>query len=339
MEYQMTNRGSANYLSPDIAGAQACSPKHQLLEHLNSSAPSLDGRSRTLNQKLASEIRQKSNGAMVTLSPVLRVTLDFHREVHSPDWHNAVRCLAGELEAYKLVLGSFLPQTLLEQAEQRIRQNAYEEGTNPNAALDLPEFFSRVDRRETLVTHFPTGIDRLDHDLYGGVGGLTFLLGDKGVGKTALLLSCIMATLEDPDVCVLFYSLDMPKDEIYSRIWCRELRTPFRALQQDFFRNPDNRQVIDGVTAKMHRLNVVERDYSITHSQHDDTASLPGMSCRNVLDESIKLVNETGARKLLIVVDLFQKMITPSSVVVSEVDTYRLDIFNQLTLSQSLIHI
>jgi replicative DNA helicase len=225
---------------------------------------------------------------------------------------------------------------MIGQAEQRIRSNAYEKGTNSNAALDLPEFFFRFERQGATTTHFSTGISRLDQSLNGGIGGLTFLLGDKGVGKTSLLLSCIMETLDDPEACVLFYSLDMLKDDILSRIWCRELRTPRRELQRNSFSDLRNRQVVDDVTAKLRRLRIVERDYSTTRDEYDDAVLHNGMSHQIVLNQAIALQKESGARKLLIVVDLFQKMITPSSVAVSESDTYRLDVFNQLTSSLRL---
>ena len=329
----MINSNSANGLATEIAGAQACTPENRILEHLNSSARLHEGKSRELNQQLVNEIRQKTNGGMVTLSPVLSVALDFLREVRSSDWNSAVRCLVKDLDAYQQVIGGFLPQLLIEQAEQQIRRNAYDKGSNSNAALDLPEFFSRFERQGSTTTHFPSGICRLDQSLNGGVSGLTFLLGDKGVGKTSLLLSCIMNTLNDPEACVLFYSLDMLKDDILSRICCRELGTPRRKLRPNFFSDPQNKQVIDDVTIKLRRLKIVESDFSVSRDEYDDTILRNGMSHRSVLDEAIKLQRESGASKLLIVVDLFQKIITSSSVAVSEGDTYRLDVFNQLTSS------
>ena len=328
----MNNSNSANGLAAEIAGAQACSPANQILKHLKSTERDHEGNSSRLNQQLTNQIQQHIQFSSELGDPVLRVALGHLSERETSDWENAIKSLMTNLEAYRQVIGDLLPSRLLELANQQIQQRAYDEGTNSNAALDLPEFFARLNRQDSLATHFPIGIEELDHRLNGGVGGLTILLGDKGVGKTALLLNCIMTTLDDPDACVLFYSLDMTRDEILSRIWCRELRIPHRELQSSVVNDPRNAQVKEEVTSKLVRLRIIERDYAINHN-HDDTFVRNGMSHLSVLKEATKLQNESRSRKLLIVVDLFQKMITPSSVVVSEVDTYRLDIFNQLTLS------
>ena len=328
----MSNSNLTGGLATETAGAQACTPENRILEHLQRSATEHhQTKSRDLNRRLT-YIRQRIQGPAESCDSVLRVALDHLGARESSNLQRAIQSLAADLENYQIVLGDFLPLWLVEMTNQQIRQRAYDEGTNSNASLDLPEFFARLDRQDSLATHFSTGIDELDHRLNGGVGGLTILLGDKGVGKTALLLNCIMTTLDDPDACVLFYSLDMTRDEILSRIWCRELRIPHRELQSSVVNDPRNAQVKEEVTSKLVRLRIIERDYAINHN-HDDTFVRNGMSHLSVLEEATKLQNESRSRKLLIVVDLFQKMITPSSVVVSEVDTYRLDIFNQLTLS------
>ena len=225
----MNNSNLTGGLATETAGAQACTPENRILEHLQRSATEHhQTKSRDLNRRLTYDIRQRIQGPATSCDPVLRVTLDHLGARESSNLQRAIQSLAADLENYQIVLGDFLPLWLVEMTNQQIRQRAYDEGTNSNASLDLPEFFARLDRQDSLATHFSTGIDTLDHDLNGGIDGLTLILGDKGVGKTSLLLSCIMSTLEDPDACVLFYSLDMPKDQIYSRICCRQLRTsPF----------------------------------------------------------------------------------------------------------------
>lgn len=327
----------------DQTAATATIPAEQRIRiHLDSVCSQIGQPGHDLRNKLLASMTS-TNRWERQRSPVLQAAVSYLNGVTLSDslWREAVCELLNARPAYetsydkiadyKLVLGDLLPEDIVQAAERENQQLEYENGTNTTAAQDWPVYMQRRANEPVSDCTFSTGIDSVDSDLAGGIGGLTFLLGDKGVGKTSLVINCITNALNDQQTAVLFYSLDMPKDAIYDRIACRELGVPHRDLSS-FFQNEtaDSPEML-ALENKLTRLRVVERDYTVKQPANDDAPLERGMSEFSIMTDVRQLVAEANATRILIVVDLFQKMIVPFNVAATETDTYRLDIFNRLT--------
>ncbi|WP_039136930.1 replicative DNA helicase [Gallibacterium genomosp. 2] len=75
-------------------------------------------------------------------------------------------------------------------------------------------------QKNSSITGIPTGIEELDYMTTGfQPSDFVVIAGRPGMGKTAFLLTCIKATLEqNPKAIVQFYSLEMPSDQILMRL-------------------------------------------------------------------------------------------------------------------------
>jgi hypothetical protein len=162
----------------------------------------------------------------------------------------------------------------------------------------------------------------LDEMLWG-LRGLIFLGAAPGAGKTQLALQLVEAVLDsNPDTAVIFYNLEMPRDEIAAR-WIsyrsglkyRDLLMPDptitgpRGKESGFLsgtRVPTkNRQAIESACA---RVRSYERRVKVV-------GKVPGSAREGgerggwgeaMLDEVSKFKAESGAKRVFVVIDNFQ---------------------------------
>jgi len=243
-----------------------------------------------------------------------------------------------DLADYDLVLGELIPRNFRDAVRARLAQEAYRENTNPTAAEDWDVFRMTQQVGHDGLLGLTTGLPRLD-SMLGGLRGLAFIAGGKGVGKTSLVLSMVLAALEaDSNCAALVYSLDMPKSRIYARLLSHASGVDFRTLQAREKSPEVARQIAQ---ADQHlrqnilpRLRVIERDFSCERLQQDDgsqTLAQKGLTVQSVITDCRQLMGACGATQLLLVFDLFQKMDPHGSI--SEgaaTDHYRLDMLNRI---------
>jgi replicative DNA helicase len=184
---------------------------------------------------------------------------------------------------------------------------------------------------------FTTGLPRLDETL-GGLARLNVVGGDKGVGKSCLAIGCAHANLHaDPLTGVLFYSLDLPKQRVYDRVLCYQASLDYRTLKRQELTPDESRSLADAKqvlrTHILPRLKVIQRDFSVAvHGSVDEPLVLrTGLTPGRVQQDASHLLEVTRTRRLLVIVDLFQKMLTPGNVTPSEHDQYRLDLLDEVS--------
>ena len=152
-----------------------------------------------------------------------------------------------------------------------------------------------------------SGLPKLDEAL-NGLGGLVFLAGEPGVGKTTLVQSFVLAALRgDPELAVLIYSLDISKHLWFERLLCQEATVDYRTLHH----HPMDEEVLRRLAEAEARLQgeILPRLKIIERPQEVDWFSELSQSHN-------RLVRVTDCCKVLIVIDLFQRMAigTPSGV-------------------------
>lgn len=94
------------------------------------------------------------------------------------------------------------------------------------------------------VKHYPTGIQKLDKTLGGGLyAGLTFLGARPGMGKSTFALQ-IASEIAAGGFPVLFYSLEMPAIRMEAKILNRaiHMRYPDNSITADWFLREENMQ-------------------------------------------------------------------------------------------------
>lgn len=302
----------------------------RLQQYLDSSAANLTHNfaARDLNRILSSELNQSQiNIFPKPMDPVLQATIDLLDGRTTPDdvWYSASNLLKQKLDDYLAVLGCNMPNELLQFTKSKIQTEAFNQGKNESVADDWDEYAKRLSRRATSPSYFPTGIPSLDQALGGGIHGQTIVLGDKGVGKTWLLVNCSLEALKSESTAVLFYSLDVPKARIMDRILCRELGMEHREIS-----NGVNEQLTARIQhaiprEKLARMRIVERDFTEQLIHGMDEQIRLGMTHFSIEQDVFRLSKSTKARRILVIIDLFQKMVTPSSMTSSEYDHHRLD--------------
>ena len=301
----------------------------------------VNNNSRSIHSSLLNQLANLRHGISPFCAdndPVLMVCIQSARsqELSNELWNKALRKLDNNLECYKEVLGQALPESLESDFRARQEYSAYHSGANPTALHDWSYFRRPLSSDEVARATFTTGLAGLDTSLGGGVWGCTFVGGDKGVGKTTLMLQVAISSLHaDPQTAVLFMSLDMEKERIYERIFCREsggynicdLWNPNMSTEQTAILNNSEQTIKQRI---LPRLRVVERDYSHTHT--DDgalTSEVKGLTDNSLFQYSRDLLSATNTTKLLVIVDLFQKILPPSGVLSTSEDIYRLDMLDR----------
>ncbi len=271
---------------------------------------------------------------------VLRLCMAASGEGDVPDqlWGDGMHAYQQRPGDYDLVLGALIPEEFRRQAQYRVAQQAYFENRNSTAAEDW-EFFERMhhEGESDGLPGLQTGLSRLDERL-DGLRGLTFIGGDKGVGKTSLGMQIVWSAMNrDPHLGAVVYSLDMAKSRIYERLLCLEAGIAYRS-----FRDPDKSADVKQRIARAHerirssiapRLRVVERsfDYERDPYQEDSKAYRKGLRAGDVIDDCNRLLTLDNVHRIVLVFDLFQKIIPFGDVADgAATDHYRLDLLSEV---------
>lgn len=303
--------------------------RQQLVEHLKSVKGSIgyEQRIQGLHSTLLSNLTNTlSFGGQI--DPVLSCVLAELNgsEINNIIRFNAISTLMQRYDDYQVILGNLLPNWLVEDTRREYSAKAFDNGTNDTLAEDLDEYLHRL---ETSQPHgiFSTGLPPVDEAMGGGVHGLTILLGDKGVGKTALSVNCALSALQaDPSVAVLFYSLDINKRKLIDRIASSLIGVPTVELAGETIRG----QIASESSPSIwRRIRIRERDFGWVSDQSGDTTVRRGLTALTIEKDAASLLRQPGVDRVLIIIDLFQKMVLPSSVSPSESDQYRLDAIDE----------
>jgi hypothetical protein len=242
--------------------------------------------------------------------PVLLYTLACHAqggEVSSSRRDRAWQPYLQQPDAYDAVLGDDLPADFRNEARDHLTQQNYERGASPTAVGDWATYQSRLRTRQQLPG-ISTGLPGLDGAL-GGLRGLTFLGGGTGLGKTTLALAMAGAALRaSPDLGVLFYSLDMPKDALYGRLLCAEAGITYADLTDPDPSEETRRRLHEAGERLgrdvLPRLRIVERR---------QVRQEGGFTAEDLLRHRGSLLQEAhDARRALVVVDYFGYMDVPA---------------------------
>lgn len=213
----------------------------------------------------------------------------------------AANKLAGDYWNQCAVLGHFIPSEILEPARIAYQRVLFESGFNANLADDYGSFCDTLNLMSERGFRF--GLAQLDDALGTQPSELTLLAGDKGVGKTWLVLHAISETVRhDPESAVLFYSLDMAKVVVIKRLCALEGQAE---------------QLPHDPPAWFRQVKVINRHLGRADSSSESDLGL--------LNEITQLRIATGAKRILVVVDLFQKLLVPNHVASTERDAFRLD--------------
>lgn len=105
-----------------------------------------------------------------------------------------------------------------------------------------------VERRgnKSLISGIPTGFKKLD-TLTSGLQGsdLIILAARPGMGKTAFSLNLARNIAVDSETPVLFFSLEMSKEQLSMRLLCSEARIDSSSVRSGFFSDEDWNKLTD----------------------------------------------------------------------------------------------
>lgn len=301
---------------------------------LQSTEPNLgwdDQRLRSLHQQLTSQLRNTTFG-LSKYDAVLSVMLDIHegREPSQESLNAAYHLLCNDLERYQVVFGNQLPSRLFSEAQMARASKAFDHGTGETLDDDWEEYLRRLSMGRA-TSYFPTGITEVDHSLGGGLAGLTFIVGDKGVGKTSFLLNTMHESLRaNESTSVLYFSFDFRKSRVMSRLVSLLTGVDSRAVR-DIARNGDPAGMIgDSIPRSIRRrIKIIERDFSQVGVGNTGETTRVVLTAVSLASEVSRLMRASDTTRVLVVVDPFQKIIVPTAVGVSEEDKYRLDVFDE----------
>ena len=173
---------------------------------------------------------------------------------------------------------------------------------NAQALGNIVREIHRAAATGSTVTGLPTGLDCYDRLTLGlHTKQLTVIGARPGVGKTSLGTS-IAAKVASSGVGVLFFSLEMSREEIIGRVLSA-------------------RSGIDGTLMKLGRLSIAQWDR--LHRAVREIAEHPlwiddrtGLTVRDIADRALGAIEECRARRTalgLIVVDYLQKVAVPEA--------------------------
>ncbi|MCZ6596014.1 MAG: replicative DNA helicase [Planctomycetota bacterium] len=198
---------------------------------------------------------------------------------------------------------------LLDDSEQRIFGLARrEEGTSAEPiAKAITETFRRIDASTHRggLTGLPTGFVDLDQKLCGlNAGELIVIAGRPSMGKTAFGLNIIEnAARSQPDwinhkPVVLFFSLEMGRQQVVSRMLCSHARVDAHRLRSGRLPPEDRAELTQAADELRHQQIYI-----------DDSSGLTMMSMRS---RARRLMSRIGALDL-IVIDYLQLLSFPRS--------------------------
>ncbi|MDM4014227.1 DnaB-like helicase C-terminal domain-containing protein, partial [Roseiconus lacunae] len=265
----------------------------------------------------------------VTLYCVLRAL-----EMHVPEkvQHDATYKLGKSLQSYRHLLNQSLDHELVRCVELQIQAARFCNDENSNLNEDLDEYLRLSALANPETYGFPTGISSLDAALNGGLSGLVFLAGDKATGKTHLTLhTAVNCIKHDPRTFVLIYSLDMEKIRIIDRLACHQLQVHPVNLRE-LKASEEGRSQIDaalrnGVTD---RVKVCTRKCEPEDICNSDGERVSERTVFRIPDVHEAISEIPHNARLLLVIDLFQKIPVPTGVPFPSLDAYRLDLLEQV---------
>ncbi len=137
----------------------------------------------------------------------------------------------------------FAESIIFEIADNKTRASYYPISQAIDANID-----ALVERRgnKSLISGIPTGFKRLD-TLTSGLQGsdLIILAARPGMGKTAFSLNMARNIAVDAQIPVLFFSLEMSKEQLSMRLLCSEARIDSSAVRSGFFTDEDWNKLTD----------------------------------------------------------------------------------------------
>jgi replicative DNA helicase len=158
---------------------------------------------------------------------------------------------------------------------------------------------TRVQEGKSPITGVPTGISGLDHKLLGlQAGALIVLAARPSVGKTAFALNIAAHAATRADKTVALFSLEMPSEQLSTRILAAEAKLDWRRMSQGMLQRNDWDKI-------MHHADRISR----SKLWLDDNFVLSPVELRS---KCRKIKREQGALDL-VVVDYLQLMHSPGA--------------------------
>ena len=137
----------------------------------------------------------------------------------------------------------FAESVIFEIADSKSRRSYYPISEAIDANID-----ALVERRgnKSLISGIPTGFKRLDN-LTSGLQGSDFIIlaARPGMGKTAFSLNLARNVAVEAEVPVLFFSLEMSKEQLSMRLLCSEARIDSSSVRSGFFSDDDWNKLTD----------------------------------------------------------------------------------------------
>ncbi|MDA3897269.1 MAG: replicative DNA helicase [Desulfobacteraceae bacterium] len=137
----------------------------------------------------------------------------------------------------------FAESTIFDIADSKGKLSYYPLSMAIDANID-----ALVERRgnKSLISGIPTGYKKLD-TLTSGLQGsdLIILAARPGMGKTAFALNITRNIAVDAEVPVVFFSLEMSKEQLSMRLLCSEARIDSTSVRSGFFSDDDWSKLTD----------------------------------------------------------------------------------------------
>ena len=169
-----------------------------------------------------------------------------------------------------------------------------------------------------------------------GLRGLVMVPAPPNVGKTALCLQMgIDAVKGDPDVCLLFISLEMPVSSMLDRVICNFAGVGYRTYRFGNIRGKAPEFSLDVLSR--HAINTAVDSLGALSGRIEfiDAAMLRGQDCVSyVRDAQQSLKASSGCSKIVTIVDYVQLWPTPERLVGTERDLYRMQQMQGLVVSE-----
>lgn len=163
------------------------------------------------------------------------------------------------------------------------------------------------------------GLEQVNDALWGW-RGLTFFAAEPGIGKTTYLLQVLGDIVDNnADACVVFFSFEMSRVEIMTRMICRYSGIGYRHLVCGEDNTPQNEKgfrladpysdMVDGGIDTLSRQG--DRVVIIESKDIDNDTSIPGDRVGAMAAKIQQAKQRTGCDRVFVVVDNMQAMPVP----------------------------